>query len=153
MARFPMSQVLRRSLSPYPRVWRLGYKHAFSKKPGDPVAETPERIRSRIERLTSRLPKFLQHYVKPLINAPVIHITAFLVLHEVTAIVPLVGLAATFYYTSWTPSYISGGKWANEGIQKFGNYLRKKGWLGEEGASKKQKWWARAGSGVMLTTA
>lgn len=68
------------------------------------------------------------------------HIASFLLLHELTAIVPLVGLAATFHYTGWLPPYISEGAWVKEGVEKFGRYFRRKGWLGEEGSWRGRGW-------------
>ena len=87
---------------------------------------------SRIERIEARLPKFLQRYVRPLRNAPISHITAFLILHEITAIVPLFLLAGVFHYYNWLPPFFSEGYWVKEGVEKFGRYARKKGWISEE---------------------
>ena len=82
-------------------------------------------------------------------NAPLTHISAFLLLHEITALVPLVGLATTFHYTKWVPPFVGEGKWVADGIEKYGNYLRKKGWLGVEDA-KKDKWWGRREGGTRV---
>lgn len=41
--------------------------------------------------ILSRIPKFLRPYTTQFIHAPVSHVTAFIILHELTAIVPLVG--------------------------------------------------------------
>lgn len=41
--------------------------------------------------ILKRVPRFLRPYTTRFIGAPVSHVTAFLVLHELTAIVPLVG--------------------------------------------------------------
>lgn len=57
------------------------------------------------------------------------HITAFLILHEITAIVPLLGLAATFHYTHWLPGWFAEGAWALEGVERFGKYFKRKGWI------------------------
>ena len=104
---------------------------------------------SRISRIESRLPRFLQRYLQPLRNAPISHITAFLVLHELTAVVPLFGLAALFHYTNWLPPYITEGAWVKLGIEKFGKYLRKKGWFDEE-TGKGTRWWDRGEDGVKI---
>lgn len=104
--------------------------------------------RSRIDRIESRLPRFLQRIVTPLRNAPISHVTAFLILHEITAIVPLFGLAAAFHYSKWLPPYISEGKWVKEGTEKFGRYLRKKGWITEDKRS--GRWWGRGEGGVRV---
>lgn len=94
---------------------------------------TPPPHASRLSRLESRLPRLLQSYLAPLRNAPVSHITAFLLLHELTAIVPLFGLAATFHYANWLPSSLAENKYVSEGTEKFGKYLRRKGWISESG--------------------
>lgn len=90
---------------------------------------------SRIERFNRRLPRFLHKYTNALGSAPVSHITAFLILHEITAIVPLLGLAATFHYTHWLPGWFAEGAWALEGVERFGKYFKKKGWIRSEEAS------------------
>ena len=108
-----------------------------------------QKTRSRVENVISRLPKFLRKYATPLTNAPLTHISAFLVLHELTAVVPLLGLAGIFHYTNWLPPYISEGKWVNDGVEKFGNYFRKKGWLGQE-KNRRFKWWGRGEGGVRI---
>jgi len=115
--------------------------------------------RARIDRLNARLPRFLHSYTTPLLSAPVTHITSFLLLHELTAVVPLFGLVAFFHYTNWLPPYFAEGKWIANGVEKFGRYFRRKGWLsevekreteelvkdgsrkGEDG--KRMKWWQR----------
>lgn len=122
----------------------------FSTKPDDINPEASRKTRSRIVRITSRLPKFLQGYTTPLINAPLTHISAFLLLHELTAVIPLFGLAATFHYTKWMPPFISEGKWVSDGVEKFGSYFRKKGWLGEEGKARRYKWWGRGEGGTRV---
>jgi hypothetical protein len=58
------------------------------------------------------------------------HITAFLVLHELTAIAPIGGLAYLFHQTNWLPPGLSESKWAVAGAEKFGRYFRRKGWFG-----------------------
>jgi hypothetical protein len=90
---------------------------------------------SRIERFNRRLPKFLHKYTNALATAPLTHITSFLILHEITAIVPLLGLAATFHYTHWLPSWFAEGAWVVAGVERFGKYFRRKGWIrGDEAA-------------------
>ncbi|KAK8245839.1 hypothetical protein IWZ00DRAFT_546036 [Phyllosticta capitalensis] len=80
----------------------------------------------------SRLPRGLQTYLLPLRSAPITHVTAFLILHEITAVVPLVGLAAIFHYGNWLPSSLAEGAWVQQGVERFGRYFRKKGWIEEE---------------------
>jgi len=117
------------------------------------------------------VPRFTHKYVLSLRHAPVTHISAFLILHELTAIVPLVGLTGYFHYTNWLPSWFAEGYYVKEGVERFGKYLRKKGWLGEaelreareleqaEGAdatatrgaiTARQKWWGRGEGGVRI---
>lgn len=113
---------------------------------------------SRIERVSARckfrlflntnqwstdaatVPKFLRPTIKPVLNAPISHITSFLILHELTAVVPLISLAATFHYTNWLPPYITEGAWVKQGMERFGPYLRRKGWLGEQGSRREGTW-------------
>ncbi len=80
--------------------------------------------------------------MNPLRNGPVTHIAAFLLLHEITAIAPIYGLAAFSHYSRWMPPLIGEGKWVSAGMEKFGNYFRKKGWLGDE-KTRLYKWWGR----------
>ena len=96
---------------------------------------TAPNSQSRIERFNRRLPRFLHKYTKALGSAPVSHITAFLFLHELTAIVPLFGLAATFHYTHWLPGWFAEGAWALQGVDRFGKYFKRKGWIRSEEAS------------------
>ncbi|KAG9698298.1 hypothetical protein KCU95_g13410, partial [Aureobasidium melanogenum] len=122
-----------------------------------PTAEATKH--SRISRLESRLPRFLARYVTPLRNAPISHITAFLVLHELTAIVPLFGLTFAFHKFDWLPPVFSEGYWVKEGVEKFGRYFRRKRWIrdadGEGFEDEKNrkgfaKWWPRGEDGVRL---
>lgn len=131
-------------------VLRANKRSAFSTKPDDIKPEASQKTRSRVIHITSRLPKFLQGYTTPLINAPLTHISAFLLLHELTAIIPLFGLAATFHYTRWMPPFISEGRWISDGVEKFGKYFRKKGWLGEEGKARRYRWWGRGEGGTRV---
>jgi hypothetical protein len=55
---------------------------------------------------------------------------SFLILHEITAIVPLVGLAGLFHYTQWLPAGFVEGRWVREGMERFGRYFGRKGWFG-----------------------
>ena len=124
-------------------------RRPYSSSPDRIKLDASQKARSRFERVTSRLPKFLRTCTTPLVHAPLTHVSAFLLLHEVTAVLPLLGLAGVFHYTQWMPPYISEGKWVSDGVEKFGNYFRKKGWLGHDQASR-YKWWGRGEGGVRI---
>ena len=124
-------------------------RRLYSSDPDKAHPETSQRTRSRVERIVSRLPRFLRQYTTPLVNAPLTHISAFLLLHELTAVIPLLGLAGIFHYTQWMPPYVSEGKWVSDGVERFGNYFRRKGWLGHEQASR-YRWWGRGEGGVRI---
>ena len=47
------------------------------------------------------------------------------------------------------PALISEGKLVSDGVEKFGNYFRKKGWLGQEGKLR-YKWWGRGEGATRL---
>lgn len=88
---------------------------------------------SRIDRITSKLPRSLQKYTTGLRNAPVSHVVSFLILHELTAIVPLFGLFGLFHYTDYTPvTYMTDhfGSYVQTGIVRFERYFKRKGWFG-----------------------
>lgn len=131
-----------------------------------PASESPGVSNATYTRLLNRTPKFLRPTVAALHNAPVTHITAFLLLHEVTAIIPLFSLAGAFHYYHWLPTYFAEGAWVVEGVEKFGRYFRRKGWIeaGEEAEAEQRakdgedlaqvettkglKWWSRGEGGV-----
>jgi hypothetical protein len=78
------------------------------------------------------VPASLRKVTAPLLNAPVSHVTSFLVLHEITAIAPLFGLAAAFHYSNWLPDGWARSETVEQGVQKWGRYLRRKGWIKDE---------------------
>ncbi|KAJ5176822.1 uncharacterized protein N7482_002699 [Penicillium canariense] len=99
-----------------------------------PAQASPKDSRSRIHRFNDRLPRFLRNYTKPLLGAPVTHVTSFLILHEITAVLPLFGLVAAFHSGAWMPDLSSESGESNafdEGAKRFGRWLRKKGWVEE----------------------
>lgn len=51
-----------------------------------------------------RIPKFLHPYTVGFMNAPVSHVTSFIIIHELTAVLPLFGLWGLFYYMDFTPT-------------------------------------------------
>lgn len=97
-------------------------------KPNDTT--TTNGVHTRLRRLNGRLPAFLRSYTTPLLSSPVTHVTSFLLLHEITAVLPLFGLVGAFHYGGWMP--VVGNGAFDEGIERFGRWLRKKGWVGDE---------------------
>lgn len=103
-------------------------------QPSGPSPSGAKNSHSRLRRFNDRLPRFLRAYTTPLLGAPVTHVTSFLILHEITAIVPLFGLVASFHYGAWMPDLSAGTGENNpfdEGAARFGRWLRKKGWVDE----------------------
>lgn len=124
------SMYLRRAYKPFNSL-RL---HLSSpRKYSTPPQQPPKDSRTRLRRLNDRLPQFLRTYTTPLLNAPVMHATSFLILHELTAIVPLFGLVAAFHYGDWMPNFGSGatGGVFEDAVDRFGRWLRKKGWVND----------------------
>lgn len=106
----------------------------LSSPPSQPAPSSSKDSRSRLRRFNDRLPRFLRTYTTPLLGAPVTHITSFLILHEITAVLPLFGLVGAFHYGTWMPDFASGTGEHNafdEGAARFGRWLRKKGWVDE----------------------
>ena len=107
---------------------------SHAKEQSPPPSKSTSRTQIRLHNLNSRLPRFLRTYTTPLLNAPVSHVTSFLILHEITAIVPLFGLAGAFHYARWIPRL---GTWngsgqVDEGLEKFERWLRKRSWIDGE---------------------
>ncbi|KAK2814166.1 hypothetical protein FQN50_000570 [Emmonsiellopsis sp. PD_5] len=127
----PLRSLFRTCIRIRPRIPRPRH---LSTNPPPPPPPNPSRTRARLESFNARLPRFLKPYTTPLLTAPVTHITSFLILHEITAIVPLFGLAGLFHYAGWIPALGSGdGDGAvDEGVRRFGRWLRRKGWVGDE---------------------
>lgn len=62
---------------------------------------------------------------------------AFLILHELTAIVPLLALFGLFHYTDFVPlgwMMEHYGGYVRDGVGRFERYFRRKGWFGFEAA-------------------
>ncbi|KAI9791645.1 MAG: hypothetical protein M1816_003731 [Peltula sp. TS41687] len=122
-----------------------------SPSPPPPPPPPPRKSQARIDRLTKRLPSYLQRYLTPLRTKPLTHITSFLILHELTAIIPLFGLAAAFHYSNWLPPGFTEGKWAAESVKKMDRWLRKRGWIGnaddDNNKPRRKRWWNRWGKG------
>ncbi|KAF7896991.1 uncharacterized protein EAF01_009394 [Botrytis porri] len=86
------------------------------------------RLQNRLRTLQLRLPKFLHPYTAPLLDAPKTYIISFLILHEITAIVPILLLASGFHYSGWLPSDLI----PEEKVEKAKGCLRG-GLAGEDG--------------------
>ncbi|KAJ0417727.1 hypothetical protein BJY00DRAFT_289208 [Aspergillus carlsbadensis] len=102
--------------------------------PPNPSPQTPPKdtkVQSRLRRFNDSLPSFLRAYITPLLGAPATHITSFLILHEITAVVPLFGLVAAFHYGNWLPDFSTYSGF-EEGTRRFTRWLRKKGWVEED---------------------
>jgi len=97
-----------------------------------PKPDKQASIRTRFDRFVERTPRFLRPTVTGLRQAPFSHVAAFFILHELTAVIPLVGLTGAFHYWHWLPTYFADGAWISAGVEKFGRYFRKKGWITEE---------------------
>ncbi|KAK1243818.1 hypothetical protein MKX08_001956 [Trichoderma sp. CBMAI-0020] len=88
---------------------------------------------SRLDRLTSKLPRRLQKYTNGLRKAPVSHVVSFMILHEITAIVPLFGFFSLFHYTNYIPiSYVTDhfGESVQGGVERYERYFKRKGLFG-----------------------
>ncbi|KAL6849244.1 hypothetical protein ACO1O0_008777 [Amphichorda felina] len=98
-----------------------------------PYSSQPSPKTSRIDRITSKLPRWLQKYTTGLRNAPLSHVVSFLILHEITAIVPLFGLFGVFHYTDYVPvSWMTEhfGRYVERGVARFERYFARKGMFG-----------------------
>ncbi|KAK1253348.1 hypothetical protein MKX07_001425 [Trichoderma sp. CBMAI-0711] len=103
--------------------------HALHMRP--PARPQSTKASSIISRL-DRLP-YLRKYTSGLRDAPVSHVVSFMILHEITAIVPLLGLFALFHYTTYLPiSYATEhfGEYVQAGVERFERYFKRKGWFG-----------------------
>ncbi|KAK8096665.1 hypothetical protein PG999_012609 [Apiospora kogelbergensis] len=92
---------------------------------------------SRLDRIVTRtsryLPERLREPLRGFRHAPISHMASFLILHELTAIIPLFGLTGAFYYLDILPIEWVFGWWApyvqEEGTRVL-RYFKKKGWFG-----------------------
>ena len=90
---------------------------------------------SRLARLHARLPTRLRPRLAPLLRAPAAHVAAFLLLHELTALVPLLGLAAALHYgggaaraRALAEAWVGEEK-VREGLARMERWFRRRGWL------------------------
>ncbi|KAL2127642.1 hypothetical protein VTI74DRAFT_10373 [Chaetomium olivicolor] len=114
-------------------------KRLYSTTPNPPSNPTPttstttQTPTDKASRILARLPRPLQRYTTRLRGAPLTHVVAFLILHEITAVVPLFGLFGLFHYTDHVPiSYMMEhyGGYVREGMGRFERYFTRKGWFG-----------------------
>ncbi|KAK4225021.1 hypothetical protein QBC38DRAFT_280907 [Podospora fimiseda] len=98
------------------------------KPPATSSQPNPTTPISRADRILSRLPGPLQKYATRLRGAPGTHVVSFLILHEITAIVPVFALFGLFHYTDYVPIQDFGMD-VKEGAAKMIRYLQNKGWL------------------------
>lgn len=96
----------------------------------NPSAPPSSTTRTRLTRLLDRTPKFLHPYTSALRTAPLSHIISFLILHELTAIIPLIGLSVGFHYSNWTPEWMRERGVEYEG--RFRRWFGRRGWFGVE---------------------
>lgn len=92
----------------------------------------PQSTKASIISRLDRLP-YLRKYTNGLRDAPVSHVVSFMILHEITAVVPLLGLFALFHYTTYLPiSYATEhfGEYVQAGVERFERYFKRKGWFG-----------------------
>lgn len=127
-----------------------------STKPPSPPSASPSateaaasKQQSRADRILSRLPRGMQGYAGRLRSAPLSHVVAFLVLHELTAVVPLLGLFGLFHYGGASAAPIGYmmehyGSYVREGAARFERYFTRKGWFGFGGEDGE----AAAGAGI-----
>ncbi|KAI0123930.1 hypothetical protein BJ170DRAFT_686310 [Xylariales sp. AK1849] len=145
----PALPILRRTLLRPRRVQaRYGSTKPLPSTPKIPITTTanasiPPKTQTRVDGILRRTQRFLpKRFHGPLQNfraAPYSHIISFLLIHEITAILPIFALVSLFQYYDIVPVEYVFGPWAGfaqAGAAKFLNYFKRKGWfgLGDEGA-------------------
>ncbi|KAF3935292.1 hypothetical protein ABW19_dt0205511 [Dactylella cylindrospora] len=99
-----------------------------------PTEPSPsEKTISRVDRIISRLPKSFRPYTTTLLSRPASTITSFLILHELTAVIPLFGFFYLFHASGWTPVDLLPEEWVEGGVERFEKYVEKKGWGSKDG--------------------
>ncbi|BFZ57706.1 hypothetical protein PYCC9005_004759 [Savitreella phatthalungensis] len=75
-----------------------------------------------------RLPKWAQKYADRFKNHPTSHITSFLILHEITAVLPLPLLFWLFHSFDWTPeSLVTSSEYVEKGAKLAAKQLERWG--------------------------
>ncbi|KAI4592551.1 hypothetical protein KJ359_011133 [Pestalotiopsis sp. 9143b] len=106
---------------------------ASSQPSPDLTARQAGRLDKVITRTQRWLPKRFHSPLQNFRSAPGSHIVGFLLIHELTAVVPLFGLAAAFHYYDIVPAGYVFGPWApyvQDGAFKVLRYFRKKNFFG-----------------------
>ncbi|KXJ93351.1 hypothetical protein Micbo1qcDRAFT_232905 [Microdochium bolleyi] len=109
------------------------------------AAAKEARRRATAERIANGSLRFMPGFIgrrlrgplEGMVRSPGSHIVSFLIIHEITAILPLLGFMSLFVYMDWVPTAWVAGPWAGwalEGVRKYAGYFRKKGWFGMGGA-------------------
>ncbi|KAI0024478.1 hypothetical protein F4780DRAFT_725576 [Xylariomycetidae sp. FL0641] len=101
--------------------------------PPSPSSAQTARAHTILGRAQRFVPRRFHGAFGALRSAPLSHVAAFLVLHELTAILPLVGLAWAFHRADAVPTaWVAGpwAAWAEEGLRAYMGYFRRKGWFG-----------------------
>jgi hypothetical protein len=89
------------------------------------------RILTLMDRWTERLPRRLRGPLLALRSYPASYLVSFKILHELTAVVSLLGFVALFHYSQWLPVSIVEGSYINASVEKIGRWFRKRGWISE----------------------
>lgn len=108
-----MNGLIRRSLIsragiPGIGVGRVGIGLGIRRIHDQPKFQTQE-VSKRVvigNAILRRIPKFLQPFSRRFLDAPVTHVTSFIILHELTAIIPLIGIWWVFHnYHDMIPNW------------------------------------------------
>ncbi|KAI1847147.1 hypothetical protein JX265_011823 [Neoarthrinium moseri] len=114
----------------------LNARFSSNKPPSSSPDLTPKQ-QSRFDRILTRTQRWLPKRFHPTLQnfraAPGSHVVAFLLVHEITAVLPIFGLVTAFRYYDVVPAGYVFGPWApyvQEGAFKFLRWFRRKGWFG-----------------------
>ncbi|KAF3912841.1 hypothetical protein AA313_de0203589 [Arthrobotrys entomopaga] len=92
------------------------------------TSSPPSSAASRVDRIVSKLPIFIRPYATTVLSRPGSHLTSFLILHELTAVIPLFAFFYIFNSTGWNPADLLPQQWIEQGYARFKRYIEKKGW-------------------------
>lgn len=105
-------------------------RRSFASGPnGTPPNAKQGKVLRLLDRWIARSPKFLQKPLVTIRHSPASYIMSFAILHELTAVVPLVALAFAFHYYRWLPPYFAEGEWFIKSVEKIGRWFRRRGWI------------------------